>query len=413
MDPILETMLTGWLDKTPELRDVPEFAPDGEYAGIRAFTYESAPLKGMRTKAFAYLGIPDHAPGKRLPAIVLLHGGLGHADLPWIKRWNDLGFAAISMDNTGFFPTKRNAHACCSDWARTMHEPFTEDGFVNGPNNDELGFSDGPVGDQWLYHALVTAILAHNILRSLPEVDNSRIGVTGISWGSVITSLLIGYDTRFAFAMPVYGSGYLTKPVCRVWISDLFEKAPAAKRYWLAEERFDRVKIPVLWLCWNDDWAFDYRSNLRSYRETIPHAPGGRFLMLHEMYHGHNEGYRQAELDQFALAAVGLGHPLADFDGAPQGPIVNLRVKLPAGAFITGAKLYYLTEKQTFEKFPKYFNIDMVNRREFWKSRSCAVECDRISGSAPSDATTVYAEVTYRMDGRDLRATSLCWEREA
>ena len=50
-----------------------------------------------------------------------------------------------------------------------------------------------------MYNAVSQAILAHNILRADEKVDSSRIGITGISWGGVITSLAIGYDTPLCF----------------------------------------------------------------------------------------------------------------------------------------------------------------------------------------------------------------------
>ena len=42
-------------------------------------------------------------------------------------------------------------------------------------------------------------------------VDKNRIGAVGISWGSVILSIALGYNNNFSFAINVYGSGYLTQ----------------------------------------------------------------------------------------------------------------------------------------------------------------------------------------------------------
>ena len=92
---------------------------------------------------------------------------------------------------------------------RSLVPPFAQDGYVVAPNNSEMGDYDIPVVDQWMYHAVSAAILAHNILRNDIRVDATKIGICGISWGSVITSITIGYDSRFAFAVPIYGSGYL------------------------------------------------------------------------------------------------------------------------------------------------------------------------------------------------------------
>ena len=63
--------------------------------------------------------------------------------------------------------------------------------------------------DQWPYHAVADVILAHSLLRSMPEVDAGRIGITGISWGGYLTCVVSGLDDRFRFAVPVYGCGFL------------------------------------------------------------------------------------------------------------------------------------------------------------------------------------------------------------
>ena len=52
-------------------------------------------------------------------------------------------------------------------------------------------------------------ILAHSLLRTFPEVDTENIGITGISWGGIITNVVTGLDKRFKFSIPVYGCGFL------------------------------------------------------------------------------------------------------------------------------------------------------------------------------------------------------------
>jgi dienelactone hydrolase len=68
---------------------------------------------------------------------------------------------------------------------------------------------DKPIGDHWAYHAVAAVVLGHSLIRSFPEVDASRIGVTGISWGGYLTCIVAGVDDRFRFAAPVYGCGFL------------------------------------------------------------------------------------------------------------------------------------------------------------------------------------------------------------
>ncbi len=51
---------------------------------VRSLFYEGEPFEGKKTKVFAYYASPatlgiDRAPGKKFPAVVLVHGGGGNA----------------------------------------------------------------------------------------------------------------------------------------------------------------------------------------------------------------------------------------------------------------------------------------------------------------------------------------------
>ena len=249
-----------FLNTNPKVQYFPEFDPWGEhngisFKGIKALAYEGADLMGKKTKVFAHIGYPENM-DKKVPAMVLIHGGGGHPEDQWIKKWNERGYAAIAMDTTGYFPTKPIPflyEGYAEGLERELVEPFYEESYVVAPNNSGLTDSEEPIENQWMYHALAQVILAHNILRNDEKIDSDNIGVTGISWGGVITSLIIGYDLRFKFAIPIYGSGYLGEGLSGICTA-LF--TPKMVEKWLAEKNFDKVKIPVMWLCWNADPCF-------------------------------------------------------------------------------------------------------------------------------------------------------------
>lgn len=79
-----------------------------------------------------------------------------------------------------------------------------------GPVMHAGGNINDPVADQWMYHAVANAILAHSFLLSLPGVDASRTGITGISWGGVLCDIVPSIDRRFRFAVSVYGTGNIS-----------------------------------------------------------------------------------------------------------------------------------------------------------------------------------------------------------
>ena len=83
---------------------------------------------------------------------------------------------------------------------------------------------DQPIEDQWTYHAVAAVILANSLIRSFPQVDPNRIGVTGISWGGYLVCIVAGVDHRFKFAAPVYGCGFLGEN--SVWLDEFQKMGP-------------------------------------------------------------------------------------------------------------------------------------------------------------------------------------------
>ena len=172
-----------------------------EEPGVRALYFESVPWKGNPTRVFAYYGAPA---GKKLPGMVLIHGGGGTAFAAWVRLWNKRGYAAIAMDTGGNVPEKAEADKLWNP-ARKHHEFGGPAGWGDFEN------IDAPVADQWSYHAVAAAILARSLIRSFPEVDPGRIGVTGISWGGYLTDIVAGLDSRFRFAAPSMGAAFWEK----------------------------------------------------------------------------------------------------------------------------------------------------------------------------------------------------------
>lgn len=267
----------------PATQPAEGFPADGN---MRAIFYDSLPWKGNPTKVFAWLGLPARGTDK-VPGVVLVHGGGGSAFKDWVKRWNDRGFAAISISVEGQTDGSDPEHAKGTPGYRTHAWP--------GPKRDGIyGDSGEPLIDQWMYHAVADTVLANSLLRSLPEVDSGNVGIMGISWGGVITSTVIGIDDRFAFAIPMYGCGSLADA------SNQYGRALGGNRLyreaWDPMVRMNRVKMPVLWFSWPEDQHFPLDCQAACYRAAAgPHMVS----LVPGMGHGHNfkapQGYAFAE----------------------------------------------------------------------------------------------------------------------
>jgi len=278
--------------QAPKIYDAEGFKPDGT---VRAIFYEALTWQGKPTRVFAWIGLPEKHAGK-VPGIVVVHGGGGTAYKEWVQKWNAQGFAAISIAVEGQTDVNENKVKGRSTWAR--HD-------FSGPVRDGT-FADTklPLKEQWMYHALADTMLANSLLRSLPEVDASKVGVMGISWGGVITSTVIGLDARFAFGIPTYGCGHLFDAENH-WGVALHDNE-GYKQVWDGMNYADRVKMPVLWLSWPQDAHFPLGCQAENYRK----APGPHMVtLISKMGHSHPAGWNPPDSYAFAKSVVETGRP--------------------------------------------------------------------------------------------------------
>jgi len=269
--------------------------------GVRALFYDGLDWKGNPTRVFAWYGVPEQAPeGNGFPAMVLVHGGGGTAFADWVRLWTGRGYAAIAMDTCGAVP--RGSYG---NWERHQFGgPWGWGGF------DQM---DLPLRDQWPYHAVADVILAHSLIRSFPEVDAERVGLTGISWGGYLTCIVAGVDQRFSFAVPVYGCGYYDLSPTFGRALDRINDADAARwlRLWDPSKYLARASMPFLWVTGTNDFAYPLDALQKSYRlPTNQRTLAVRIRMPHA--HG-GPGENPEEIHAFADYHLKNGLPLARF----------------------------------------------------------------------------------------------------
>ncbi len=281
------------LNQTP---DTYQLARDDD--GITALFYRSAPYQGRETRVFAYYGSPHGAsPEQTVPAVLLVHGGAGTAFREWVKKWNERGYAAFAMDLEGHIPEAVEEQPTSSAVEWKTHR-------WSGPIKQGV-FADyrQPVGDQWMYHALEAVVRAHSLLRSFPEVDRSRVGIVGVSWGGIITSLVSGLDDRLCFAVPIYGCGFLHEPVSGYGLSFAAMRSDDAewtRRLWDPSEYLPRSRLPMLWLNGVNDSHFPLSIFVKSYDLNKRCHPNSRLSLHYGLGHSHEDAWACEEPYAFA-----------------------------------------------------------------------------------------------------------------
>ena len=277
-------------DRPPATYDAPGF----DEPGVRSLFYDGPAWQGRPTRVFAWLGMPAQRGAGPVPGIVLVHGGGGSAFAHWVRLWNERGYAAIAMDTCGHTPD--------APGHRRDHHPL---GGPPGWGAYDRAFD--PPTEQWGYHAVEAILRGHSLLRAQPGVDPKRIGMTGISWGGVLTAIAAGHDPRFRFAAPVYGCGFLQdSPGLGLDAADP-KQAARWSELWDPSRHLKAARMPFLWVNGTNDFAFTPPMWQASHR-----LPGGRktLSLKLRMPHAHPPGETPEEIRVFADSLCRGGEPL-------------------------------------------------------------------------------------------------------
>jgi len=366
--------------QAPTIHRVPEM----DQGPIQAIYYDGLDYQGKPTRVFAYIGIPEAPEGKKLPGMVLAHGGGGTAFPQWVQVWYDQGYASISMDLTGHLPAE-------DGWKRG--KPHEHGGPHHTGMFDDV---DKPRDAQWMYHAVADIMLANSLLRANDTVDAERIGLTGISWGGVLSSLTAGVDDRFVFAAPVYGCGYLYDSkghFKRMGATDDAELEK--KKYWDPARFFTGSPMPMVWVNGDNDPHFSADVLTRSHISAGPEST----LSIHpRMPHGHGPGWEMKYVPEIYATAdfllKGKGMPLARITEQPEvDDAGSVRLRYESEQPITAATLYTMTGPYEYATPEGKRHFDLVNPFEAHDAALDA-ESKTVTATLPEDCTYFYLNLT-------------------
>ncbi len=288
------------LAKTPPIHETTERPANG----MRSFFYEGADYKDKPTWVFAYYAAPGGKPPEGgWPAVVCAHGGGGSAFPAWVRSWNKKGYAAISMDMEGHLPGGNH-------FGVQGNHPLNQGHKNAGPKRISwFGDIALPDTEQWFYHAVADVVRANSLLRSFPEINKGRIGLTGISWGGTIVSAVAGIDSRFIFVIPVYGGGYIHK---HDMTPDQYREY---LRKWDPSAHLPYAKMPILWVSGFNEPVFP----LNLFSKSAETAGSTSFLCIRPFLpHGHGFGWEEVwEIGGFSNGIV-IGKAPMPRVGRPQ-----------------------------------------------------------------------------------------------
>lgn len=297
---------------------------DRDKNGVKAYFISS--LEGE--KVFCYVGLPESASKDNpVPAVVCVHGATGTAFYNWVELWNSRGYAAIAMDTEGKMPTAD---------ASLYYSVATASVKPHGPANAAFTDSNKPVTEQWVYHAVAAVISSTSFISSFEEVDSSRIGITGVSYGGFLTCLAAGYDDRYVFAAPVYGC--LSNSGSSAEFGSYID-GNAGAEIWDETGPLAASNSVFLFVNGNTDNFFP----LDSTKKCAAACKQAALCIKQNYEHGHSQGADVNEVFAFADEIFANGTPLVRITdvNAESG---ELSFALPVGVSIKNASQIYTLE---------------------------------------------------------------------
>lgn len=155
--------------------------------------------------------------GGGYPGILVCHGGKGGAEEEKAVGWAKEGFVAIVPELPGWTDTET-----IKSRSRFRNQAYGAGRFASQPAVTASGVFD----------SIAAGLGAFQLLEGDPQVERTRIGITGVSWGGYLTTLLTGYlGSRVSAAFSLYGGGCYEAGT--VFMDSLSQLPEEERRLWL------------------------------------------------------------------------------------------------------------------------------------------------------------------------------------
>ena len=144
---------------------------------------------------YAIMARPANTAAKKLPGMLVCHGGGGMAGEGGPIAWAKLGYVAIAPDLPGY-----GANDKMLSISRVTH--------LQGGAAQVIPLQPTPYVCV-LFDAVTAGLRAFNLLEAQPDVDPKKLCMTGVSWGGYMVTMLSGVlGERVQASFNLYGSGF-------------------------------------------------------------------------------------------------------------------------------------------------------------------------------------------------------------
>jgi len=401
----------------------------GDTITISRITYELGTLTGTQNSATPVIAGYYARPtgGTNLPGLVQNHGGGQNADSHYAKYLAEQGYAALSINWGGYHLENRNPNEPASPEGQ-LHPNTNWDGLPAGfrrentidnpleyPVTEAIFYefinpkiySDGqtlydfphPLNSTWTLNGYAVR-RAITYLQSLPEVDDSKIGVMGWSRGGR-TTVMSSTDPRITVLAPGGGgTGYVYEDfwglpdTARLMGEvpediELFNSTVADQAYW------HYISAPLLFLNASNDFyaPFDLATKSLSIHGAGLNEISPANILVAEPHFNHR-------LTDPALAArmLWLRHHLigdVEFPG-----ISDSELEMTTAGGVPVFKVYPDTSTSyAIDSVEIYYGTDRDSRTRFWRDAGAVDRGTHWEAALPifdaEDMLAAHAVITY------------------
>ena len=358
-----------------DVQVVDEWQADG--ITTQLLTYHVGTFKGQPSRMGAYYAFPNAAKSKR-PAILQMHGGGQRAQRQTVETSAANGYACIAINWGGRPMVDQQPGEPGTDWGavdatQTGHNSHY--GSVE-PDATTLDAVPSPRNNNW-FLITVAARRALTFLEQRPEVDGSRLGVTGHSMGGKLTVMTAGVDDRVKAAVPSCGGSAAAQDALRQRPGSACRPPNRSSLYMNAIDDLNairQIRCPILYLGPHNDFNGMVDQLFMNWRE-MP-SDSVHFSISPHLNHRHVSESSFAGPHFFDCVLKGRGH----FPATPE-----LQVNLQTA---DGVPVATVTPDRPadVERVEVYYSVDPHGITRFW--RSAAVTRDGNSWTAACPITS-------------------------
>ena len=347
-------------------------------------------FKDVKARLSAFYAFPKA--DQKLPAILQVHGGGQSASLDSVRNAAANGYAGLSI-NWGGNKMKVGPlqdEDPNTDWGAVDATQKHNDHYGTlKPDAKTLDAIESPRNNNW-FLLVLAARRGLTFLEQQPEVDASRLGVTGHSMGGKITTDVAGIDARVKAAVPSCGgAGTAAGKVSGMPGSGLKSEAENSVMANTIEDLpyIQRITCPILYMAPTDDFAGPFDNMTENWKKI-----GSRTVAATIAPH-----LNHRSIPETAIGGIlWFNQHLKNSFVFPKNPVLTVQLQTASGVphvivqpdrpgEVVGVDIYYSVDPHCLTRF--WRDAQAVKAGDQW-----VAECPVLSVDQP---LFVYANVSY------------------